>query len=202
MHFDFQDIDYGILLQIYATNTKIQEVKKLFTDILESGAWTLCSSVCISCSDPLQLFQTPFKHRSLSYSLHPSQLLSSFKSPHLPHCSLLVSPSTASLPFVAPCSPDSTNYWGASTCSGAQQGSHAARKQNFTSLQLSHCTCGYEAERLWHISRMPRKLICASPAPWHRLNPISHFIVSLSCVLGHTHTHNLVLLSLWGPSLT
>lgn len=72
-----------------------------------------------------------------------------------------------------------------------QQGSCAIRKQNFTSLQLCHYTLWYGAERLWHISGMPRKLICASPPPWHRLNPISHFIVSPSRVcqiLSLTHT--------------
>lgn len=40
---------------------------------------------------------------------------------------------------------------------------------------------------------MPRKLICASPPPWHRLNPISRFIVSPSRVcqiLSHTHTQS------------
>lgn len=103
-----------------------------------------------------------------------------------PHLHLLIFPRACSLStplrlpclMLPPCSPDSTNYWGVATWSEAQQGSHAVRKQNFTSLWLSHYTRRYEAERLWHISGMPRKLICASPSPWHRLNPISHFIVS------------------------
>ena len=75
---------------------------------------------------------------------------------------------------------DNTNYWGNSHESGtARQPCYQmlSIKQNFPSLQL----CRYmQLRRLWHISEMPCKLICAFRASWHRLNPISRFIVSLS----------------------
>lgn len=117
--------------------------------------------------------------------LHPLHFLSTLKSPHLPLCTPLWLPCLM-LPPVPQTAPiTGVHPRGA----GHNRAANAVKKQNYISLWLYHYTRRYEAERLWHISGTPRELICASPVPWHRLNPISHFTQSMSCVLGRTHTH-------------
>lgn len=144
--------------------------------------WTLA----VVLSENLPLAPNPFltwhlNHASSFTTLIPLTSLPQF--PHLPHhrqplsaTPCLMLPPAPQTSLVTEVYPHGADPAGQSCCQKVK-------------LYFSPYTFRYEAERLWHISGMPRKLICVSPSLWHRLNPISRFIVSMSCArasLWHT----------------
>lgn len=92
--------------------------------------------------------------------MHPSFVASpaSLLHPHLEEF-------MASLADLALCPPESTNYRATSERSRALQSSRLRQKHNHSSLWLLCQASTYEAEKRWHISGMPGRLICASPSP-------------------------------------
>lgn len=91
------------------------------------------------------------------------------------HTSLVASPASLLYPHLeefmgswadfALCPPESTNYRATSKWSWALQSSQLCQKHNHSSLWLLGQVSTYGAAKQWHISRVPGRLICASPSP-------------------------------------
>lgn len=106
---------------------------------------------------------------------------SSHTSSHLPHCSPPVNPS-ASPCLALPHSPDSTNYWSLSTRSGH---SREAMLTESKTLLLSSFLATHADMKLRGCGTLVgchASSFALLQPPWHRLNPISRFMVSLSFV--------------------